>query len=108
MAWWWAAISTWGVPGTPFNQVWYNGVTANLSGVSGVNDNPNFAVEIVNAAEGTADLAAVGTALNNTSGNWSLDNINISGAAVPEPTTLALAGLGLSGLIALRRRNRKS
>ncbi|HEX3857337.1 MAG TPA: PEP-CTERM sorting domain-containing protein [Verrucomicrobiae bacterium] len=96
------------VPGTPFNQVWYNGVTADLSGVSEVNNNPNFAFEIVNAAEGTSDLAAVGTALNNTSGNWSLDNINISGTAVPEPTTLALAGLGLTGLIPFRQRNRKS
>lgn len=94
------------VPGTPFNQVWYNGVTANLSGVSGVNNNPNFAVEIVNAAEGTANLAATGTALNNTSGNWSLDNIAIT--SVPEPSVIALTGCGLAALLTFQRRNRKA
>jgi hypothetical protein len=62
-----------------YGQQWYTNVTANLSGLPGVDNNPNFAVAIVNAAKGTNCLAAAGTLLNNTSGNWSLDNVAITG-----------------------------
>jgi len=35
---------------------------------------------------------------------WAVVNHNSEFAVVPEPTTLVLAGLGLLGLIAVRRR----
>lgn len=70
-----------------YGQQWYTNVTANLSGIPGVDNNPNFAIEIVNAAEGTNCVAAAGTPLNNTSGNWSLDNVAISGNT---PATLTV------------------
>jgi PEP-CTERM motif len=89
-----------------FSQIWYSGVTADLSGVSGVNNNPNFAIEIVNAAEGTSCLSASNGQLNNTSGNWSLDNIEITGMPVPEPATCALFGLGATALLAFRNRRK--
>ena len=36
---------------------------------------------MVNASTGADDIAAAGTALNNTSGNWRFDNVTISGQA---------------------------
>jgi len=64
----------------------YNDVTVDLSSIAGVNNDANFAFEIVNAAEGTADLGANGTEVGN-SGNWSIDNPVVSGVStVPEPS----------------------
>lgn len=89
---------------------WNNQITASLSGISEVNNDANFGIEIVNASTGADAVNAAGTALNNTSGNWSYDNISITGTATatPEPTSIALAGVGaVAGLLALRR-NRKA
>lgn len=80
---------------------WYNDITADLTGVAGANNDPNFAIEIVNASTGTDDINQTGGIYNNSSGNWRFDNVEIS--AVPEPGSLALAGLGLATLISLRR-----
>ena len=68
-----------------YTQVWYTNVTANLSGIPAVNNNSLFAVRIVNAAKGTNCIAASNVALNNTSGNWSLDNIQITGTTYIAP-----------------------
>jgi hypothetical protein len=85
---------------------WNNEITANLSGIAGVANDANFGIEIVNASTGTNDVNVSGNALNNTSGNWRVDNINIT-EAVPEPSALALAGLGLMGLVIFRKRSLK-
>jgi hypothetical protein len=65
---------------------WNNLIKADLTGVLGADNNTNFAVRIVNASTGADCVNASGVALNNTSGNWSLDNIIISGIAV-QPIT---------------------
>jgi hypothetical protein len=81
---------------------WNNQITATFAGIG---EDPNFAFEIVNASTGTDCVNGGGTALNNSSGNWRYDNVELTGVPVPEPGTLALAGLGgLSSLIAMRRR----
>ena len=88
---------------TTFN----NGIVVNLSGIAGAANNPNFAVELVNASTGADDLSTKGTALNNTSGNWRFDEVTLSGAAVavPEPGTFVFMGIGLVGAaVAVRRR----
>ncbi len=87
---------------------WFNDISFNLTGISGVNNNPNFAIEIVNAATGADNIAASGAALTATSGNWQLDNVLITGA-VPEPSTYALAAGGLMALAGFRRwKNRQA
>jgi PEP-CTERM motif len=89
--------------GVKAGQDWFTGLTASITDPNVAND-PNFAIEMVNASTGADDVSTQGTALNNNSGNWRFDNIVIT--AVPEPSILAMTGLGLAGLIAFR--NRKS
>lgn len=59
-------------------QNWFPGLTATITDPAAAN-NPNFAIQMVNAATGADDTAAAGTPLNNTSGNWRFDNVTISG-----------------------------
>jgi hypothetical protein len=76
---------------------WYNDITANLTGVAGANNDSGFGIEIVNASTGADVINQTGGAYNNSSGNWRYDNVEISGVeSVPEPSPLALAGLGLA------------
>jgi uncharacterized protein (TIGR03437 family) len=66
------------VSNTSAGQNWFTGLTATISDPAAAN-NPNFAIQMVNASTGADDIAAAGTALNNTSGNWRFDNVTISG-----------------------------
>jgi hypothetical protein len=60
---------------------WNNQITANLSGISLVDDAPGFAIRIVNASTGTNCLDTTGVVYNNsnTTANWTLDNVLIQG-----------------------------
>ena len=87
-------------------QDWFTGLTATISDPSAAND-ANFAIRIVNASTGADDVSTQGTALNNSSGNWRLDNVAISGVAVPEPSTWTLVGAGLAGMLMLYPRVRR-
>jgi hypothetical protein len=88
-------------------QNWFTGLTATISDPSAADDT-KFAFEMVNASTGADDVAAVGTALNNNSGNWRFDNVAISGTAdtstAPEPATFALFGIGMIALLAGHRK----
>jgi len=62
--------------------LWDNGVTVNLTGVSGVANDPNFAIRIVNAGTGTNCLDTTGAVYNSTNnGGWTLDNVAIAGVS---------------------------
>jgi len=63
---------------TTGGQQWFSNLTATITNPAAAN-NPNFAIRIVNASTGTSCVNGVGTALNNSSGNWRFDNIFISG-----------------------------
>ena len=84
---------------------WYNGITANITDTA-ANNNASLGVRIVNASTGTDNINQSGTAYNNTSGNWRLDNVTISATPTPEPSTWALFGLGFAGLLWQIRRRR--
>lgn len=95
------------VNGSKAGQDWFTGLTATISDPAAAND-PNFAIEMVNASTGGDNVSTQGTALNNSSGNWRFDNVIISETAVPEPSVMSLMGLGISGICWTLRRNRKS
>jgi Heme-binding protein Shr-like, Hb-interacting domain len=61
---------------------WNNQIAVNLTGLSGVDNNPNFAIRLVNASSGASCLNTGGTIYDNTSGNWSFDNVVIQGRSI--------------------------
>lgn len=65
-------------------QEWYTNLSATISDPQAAN-NRNFGVRLVNASTGASCVNAKGAALNNSSGNWRFDNINITGATLPKP-----------------------
>lgn len=81
-------------------QDWFPGLAATITDPKAAG-NANFAIRMVNASTDGDNVSALGTPLNNNSGNWRFDNVTI-GVAVPEPSTIALAGLALVGLAAYR------
>ncbi len=60
---------------------WNNHIVADLSGISGVDNNPNFAVRIVNASTGTNCVDTTGAPFNSATGNWSFDNVVVQGVS---------------------------
>lgn len=88
---------------------WNNQITATF-GAGAAND-ANFAMEIVNASTGADDVNTSGGALNNSSGNWRFDNVNVMGlSATPEPGVLAIMGFGFgfAGLFLVRARRQSA
>jgi hypothetical protein len=65
-------------------QEWFTNLTATISDPLAAN-NPNFGIRLVNASTGASCVNSKGAALNNSSGNWRFDNINIAGASLPKP-----------------------
>jgi hypothetical protein len=93
--------------GSMAGQDWFTNLTAVIADPNAVN-NPNFAIELVNASTGSDNVSTQGTALNNNSGNWRFDNVAISGTPVPLPAAawLMLCGLGALGGLARKRHDK--
>jgi len=68
-------------------QNWSPNLTATISDANAAND-PNFAIELVNASTGADCVNTAGAALNNNSGNWRFDNVTISGTVQPASPTV--------------------
>jgi len=61
---------------------WNNQITADLTGLSAVDNNKNFAIRLVNASTGPDCVGTTGAVYNNTSGNWTFDNVAIQGTSI--------------------------
>ena len=78
---------------------WNNQITVDLSGISGVDNNPNFAVRIVNASTGTNCVDTTGVVYNNTSGSWSFDNVVVQGVSFDTITAWTFESAGTAGYV---------
>lgn len=88
-------------------DTWFNNRSVDLTAISAVNNNANFAFRIVasfTGEPGSAYDASTPSSTYGTSGTARFDMVTVSGAVIPEPATLGL--LGLASLIGLRRRSR--
>ena len=92
-------------------DTWFNGRSIDLSSISGVANNANFAFRVVSAFAPDSNAYAASSSSYAGTGTWRFDMVTVNGtaiAAVPEPKNYAmlLAGLGLMGFIARRRSSR--
>lgn len=88
---------------------WNFANTVDLSGVSGVNNNPNFAFEVVAVFNPASSPGAYTPATDGktyaASGTYRFDDVSVTGSlvTVPEPSALALIGLGAAAVLSRRR-----
>jgi len=61
---------------------WNNQITVSLSGLSGVDNDTNFAIQIVNASTGSNCVNTTGAPYNNTSGSWAFANVAIQAVSI--------------------------
>ncbi len=91
---------------------WYNDLTMDLTGIAGVDNNPNFAFRFVQEyAPGTTTYVTAQTppyegTKTVKDGAWRFDMVEVTGTPVPEPGSILALGCGALTLAgaALRKR----
>jgi phospholipase C/phosphodiesterase/alkaline phosphatase D-like protein len=78
---------------------WNNGVTVDLTGIPGVDNNPNFAIRIVNAATGTNCLTTTGAHYDNAAGDWTIDNVTFQGTTIDTIADWTFESYGKNGYV---------
>lgn len=89
-------------------DTWFNNRTVDLTGITGVDNNANFAFRVVAVFEpgGSTYLASNPTGTYATTGTGRFDMVTVQGTEVPEPATLAAIGVGIAGVISRRRKSK--
>ncbi|BDA67069.1 hypothetical protein CAL7716_012350 [Calothrix sp. PCC 7716] len=83
---------------------WFNGNLRNLSSIPEVNNNANFAFQIVSAFEPSTSSyfsADAGTSQAYAGGTWRFDMVQVNATPVPEPFTIigSLTAIGIGTVI---------
>jgi Protein of unknown function (DUF1533) len=78
---------------------WNNQIKVDLTGVSGADNNPNFAVRIVNAATGTNCLTTTGAPFSSSSGSWTFDNVLVQGVSIDTIADWTFESYGTTGFV---------
>lgn len=78
---------------------WNNQITVDLSGISGVDNNANFAIRMVNASTGSNCVDTTGALYNNNSGNWTFDNVVVQGVSFDTVTAWTFESSGVNGFV---------
>jgi hypothetical protein len=91
-------------------DTWFNSRSIDLSSITGVNNNSNFAFRILQRATSGSNYQPSNNSSSyaggGSGGTWRFDMVKVEGAAVPEPTTGLLLGVGTMACAAFRRNRR--
>ena len=78
---------------------WNNQITVDLSGISGVDNNANFAIRMVNASTGSNCVDTTGALYNDNSGSWTFDNVVIQGVSFDTVTAWTFESYGTTAFV---------
>jgi hypothetical protein len=78
---------------------WNNQITVDLTGISGVDNDANFAIRMVNASTGTNCVNTTGALYNNTSGSWTFDNVVVQGVSFDTVTEWTFESEGTTAYV---------
>lgn len=88
-------------------DTWFNNRTADLTGLTTVNDNNSFGLRIVTVFDPANNTSYVGSGgAYATSGTMRFDMVTVSGTAIPEPSTYAVIATALIMGVAIWRRRK--
>jgi hypothetical protein len=78
---------------------WNNQIVVDLSGISGVDNNANFAVRMVNASTGSNCVNTADAPYADNSGTWTFDNVVVEGTSIDTVTAWTFESAGKAAFV---------